>query len=104
MAYWRTYQPGMPIVGRRIRVAGVPGQYNEVQNVFDHQVCRVPAGLEGKCESEIAAYARLSFRRTDGGNYSLWSLITNLARQNVDAGSLVCTIHPSRLRAIEVEE
>jgi hypothetical protein len=100
---WVPYSPGMVIVGKLVRVTGKPGQYNQVTNVFDQKSCNIPAGLIGRCELEVPAFAKIVFAKRENNNSSLWGQITNLNAENQRAGVLVGYLHPGRLRAVEVE-
>jgi len=99
---WIEFRHGMSIEGKQLRVAGRPGQHNQITNLEDYKSCNIPAGLVGQCNKEAPEFARITFRKDEGDNPHLWNQITNLSQASKDAGTLVGRMHPSRLLGMEV--
>jgi hypothetical protein len=93
---WIPYKLGMPLIDRRIRIAGRPGEYNEGMNYYDTRTYRLPAGLIGVVQS-ISPF-KIKFDRNDE-NYRLWPSISPPWTEH----ALYARIHPTRLLGLEIE-
>ena len=99
---WQAYKPGVTIIGKQVRVAGPPGNYVGVTNVANGLPARVTSGLVGSCALINHEFAKVSFRRTEGSNFSLWPKCTGLTHDNVVLGLMNVYVAISNLRGFEV--
>ena len=95
---WVAYRDRMHVAGKRVRVRGNPGSFNEGTNKFDAKTYRLPAGLVGKVDSQSPC--PITFDSTEDRNSALWRQIQPTWQQS----KLFCVIHPTRWVGMEVEQ